>query len=204
MDEHLTTIEWSCLALSSCNSVCMFWLFACLEEEKLDGKMWSHYLGCITSEAKFWEKRGSVRWTEYFPLSLFFVLFGCYSGIPGIPILMPCSSSCISTNRWHFPTESPSNISNYATLSPLDTLQELAESSLAIETRSKSGMGLDRGLSPIYDLLVDKYFTTPDGLQGSITRLKQNKIARYILYISNTWELISLLHQKMHLFYTYT
>ena len=76
---------------------------------------------------------------------------------------------------------SPSNVSNDATLSPLDTLQELAESSLAIETRSKSGMGLDRGLSPIYDLLVDKYFTTPDGLQGSFTRLKQNKIARYIL-----------------------
>ena len=42
-------------------------------------------------------------------------------------------------------------------------------------------MGLDKGLSPIYDLLVDKYFTIPDGLHGSMTRLMQNEIARYLI-----------------------
>ena len=60
----------------------------------------------------------------------------------------------------------------------LDTIGELAESPLQIETRMKSGMGLDRGLSPIYDLLVDKYFEISDGLDKSITRLNQNEIAR--------------------------
>ena len=44
-------------------------------------------------------------------------------------------------------------------------------------------MGLDRGLSPVYDLLVDRYFTIPDGLEGSLNRLKENKIARYMMYI---------------------
>ena len=43
-------------------------------------------------------------------------------------------------------------------------------------------MGLDRGLSPVYDLLVDRYFTIPDGLEGSLNRLKENKIARYMMY----------------------
>ena len=67
----------------------------------------------------------------------------------------------------------------------LDTITELAESPLKIETRMKSGMGLDKGLSPTYDLLVDKYFEISDGLDQSITRLSQNEIARYVIF---AWE----------------
>ena len=64
----------------------------------------------------------------------------------------------------------------------LDTITELAESPLKIETRMKSGMGLDKGLSPTYDLLVDKYFEISDGLDQSITRLSQNEIARHVIF----------------------
>ena len=41
-------------------------------------------------------------------------------------------------------------------------------------------MGLDKGLSPTLDLLVDKYFTIPDpeNPDGAIIRLKEGKIAR--------------------------
>ena len=66
------------------------------------------------------------------------------------------------------------------TISVPDTIHDLAESSLNIETRLKSGMGLDQGLSDTYDKLVARYFETGDDLQKSLTRLGQNKIARQV------------------------
>lgn len=61
-----------------------------------------------------------------------------------------------------------------------DTLEELAHSPLTIEVLNKGGMGLDKGLSPILDLLVDKYFTIPDpeNPDGAMTRIREGKIAR--------------------------
>ena len=60
-----------------------------------------------------------------------------------------------------------------------DTRQGLAESPIIVETYSKSGLGLDKGLSPTYDLLVDKYFTTTDGQEGVFSRLRENNCARH-------------------------
>ena len=45
-------------------------------------------------------------------------------------------------------------------------------------------MGLDKGLSPTYDLLVDKYFTTIDGPQGVFSRLRQNEVARHVEHVT--------------------
>ena len=47
-------------------------------------------------------------------------------------------------------------------------------------------MGLDKGLSPTFDVLVDKYFTIPDpeNPDGAITRLKEGKIAREGCYFN--------------------
>lgn len=73
----------------------------------------------------------------------------------------------------------PLKFNYFHSIPPLDTIEELAVSSLLIETRLKSGMGLDRGLSPIYNMLVDKYIEIHDGLDESLTRLGQNKIARH-------------------------
>ena len=46
-------------------------------------------------------------------------------------------------------------------------------------------MGLVKGLSPILDLLVDKYFTIPDpqNPDGAMTRLREGKIAREVSFI---------------------
>ena len=67
-----------------------------------------------------------------------------------------------------------------------DTFEELAHSPLTIEVLNKGGMGLDKGLSPTFDVLVDKYFTIPDpeNPDGAITRLKEGKIAREGCYFN--------------------
>ena len=44
----------------------------------------------------------------------------------------------------------------------VDTIKELAHSPLIVETSSKGGKGLEKGLSLTLDLLVDKYFTIPN------------------------------------------
>ena len=56
----------------------------------------------------------------------------------------------------------------------------MAHSSLIIETYKKSGMGLDKGLSATFDLLVDRYFeiSDPQNQNGAVTRVKEGKIAR--------------------------
>ena len=71
-------------------------------------------------------------------------------------------------------------INNLNELISLDTFEKLAHSSLIIETYKKSGMGLDRGLSPTFDLLVDRYFEIADtqNPDGALTRVKEGKIAR--------------------------
>ena len=59
---------------------------------------------------------------------------------------------------------------------------ELAHSPLTIEVLNKGGMGLVRGLSPVLDLLVDKYFTIPDpgNPDGAMSRIREGKIARKV------------------------
>ena len=49
-----------------------------------------------------------------------------------------------------------------------------------IETYKKSGMGLDKGLSPTFDLLVDRYFEISDSQNpmGAMTRVREGKTAR--------------------------
>ena len=56
----------------------------------------------------------------------------------------------------------------------------MAYSSLIIETYKKSGMGLDKGLSPTFDLLVDRYFEISDSQNpmGAMTRVREGKTAR--------------------------
>ena len=63
-----------------------------------------------------------------------------------------------------------------------DTFEELAQSHLIIESfQKKSGMGLYKGLSPTFDLLVEKYFeiSDPQNPDGAITRVRDGKTARY-------------------------
>ena len=59
----------------------------------------------------------------------------------------------------------------------------MAHSSLIIETYKKSGMGLDKGLSPTFDLLVDRYFEISDSQNpnGAMTRVREGKTARLLL-----------------------
>ena len=56
----------------------------------------------------------------------------------------------------------------------------MAHSSLIIETYKKSGMGLDKGLSPTFDLLVDRYFEISDSQNplAAMTRVREGKTAR--------------------------
>ena len=53
-----------------------------------------------------------------------------------------------------------------------------------IETYKKYGMGLERGLSPIFDLLVERYFETadPENPTGAVTRVREGKIARLSIH----------------------
>ena len=66
-----------------------------------------------------------------------------------------------------------------------DTFEKLAHSSLIIETYKKSGMGLDKGLSPTFDLLVDRYFEISDSQNpnGAMTRVREGKTARLLLSV---------------------
>ena len=68
----------------------------------------------------------------------------------------------------------------FITLTLLDTLEELARSTLIIETDKKSGMGLEKGLSQTYDLLIERYFEAADfeNPNGALTRVKEGKSAR--------------------------
>ena len=54
-----------------------------------------------------------------------------------------------------------------------------------IETYKKSGMGLDRGLSPTFDLLVDRYFEIADSHNpdGAICRVRKGQTARLSMHI---------------------
>ena len=105
----------------------------------------------------------------------FFVIFTTYkaamvsfSAIPVVPspigILVDDCNICYLLIKYIFP----------------DTFEELAHSSLIIETYKKSGMGLDKGLSPTFDLLVDKYFEISDSQNpmGAMTRVREGKTAR--------------------------
>ena len=62
----------------------------------------------------------------------------------------------------------------------LDTFEKLAQSKLIIETDKKSGMGLEKGLSQTFDLLVERYFEIPDleNPKGAISRVKEGISAR--------------------------
>ena len=58
-----------------------------------------------------------------------------------------------------------------------------------IETYKKSGMGLDRGLSQIFDLLVDRYFEIADSHnpKGAINRVREGKTARLRISLLHTY-----------------
>ena len=62
----------------------------------------------------------------------------------------------------------------------LDTIEELAHSPLDIEAFNTAGKGLERGLSPILDLIVDKYSDAADSDAPAehVTRIKEGKIAK--------------------------
>ena len=63
----------------------------------------------------------------------------------------------------------------------------MAQSHLIIETfQKKSGKGLYKGLSPIFDLLVEKYFeiSDPHNPDGVISRVRDGKTARYFINLS--------------------
>ena len=62
----------------------------------------------------------------------------------------------------------------------LDTFEELGQSTVIIETDKKSGMGLEKGLSQTFDLLVKRYFEISDheNPNGAISRVKEGKSAR--------------------------
>ena len=62
----------------------------------------------------------------------------------------------------------------------LDTFKKLAQSSLIIVTYKKSGMGLEKGLSPTFDRLVERYIEIADleNPNSAISRVKEGKIAR--------------------------
>ena len=68
-----------------------------------------------------------------------------------------------------------------------DTFEKLAQSHLIIETfQKKSGKGLYKGLSPMFDLLVEKYFeiSDPQNPDGVISRVRDGKTARYFINLS--------------------
>ena len=62
----------------------------------------------------------------------------------------------------------------------LDSIEDLAHSSLDIEAFNTAGKGLERGLSPILDLIVDKYSDAADSDAPAehVTRIKEGKIAK--------------------------
>ena len=68
-----------------------------------------------------------------------------------------------------------------------DNIEELAHSPLMVETSSKTGKGLEKGLNPTLDLLVDKYFTLPesDDPDEDIIRFRESNTARHVLLLIN-------------------
>ena len=68
----------------------------------------------------------------------------------------------------------------FFTISSLDTIKELALSPLNIEAFNTAGKGLEKGLSPTLDIIVDKYSDAADSdaPDEHITRIKEGKIAK--------------------------
>ena len=62
----------------------------------------------------------------------------------------------------------------------LDTIEELALSPLSIEAFNTAGKGLEKGLSPTLDIIVDKYSDAAesDAPDEHVTRIKEGKIAK--------------------------
>ena len=78
----------------------------------------------------------------------------------------------------------------------LDTIEELAHSPLNVEAFNPAGKGLDRGLSPTLDLIVDKYSDAADSEAPDehVTRIKEGKIAKSVF---DTYTLCKHLHYQI-------
>ena len=165
-----------------CVPVC-FWKN--LSPKTFRGKNPCSIIGCHATKANIKKReKDKVKWAPNTPHILCFWFFHNFHNLQGCHGDAHSYSSSSKSYRYYqcqYMYITTKNIwGNNAPHWFLDAFEELAHSSLIIVSyNKKSGLGLERGLSPTFDLLVDRYIETGDleNPNMSLVYVKEGKIS---------------------------